>query len=84
MRHEATTRRRAPTGWVSCGFPGGRRECLRLHGGRGYGHKYTDEEMAWLAECWVGKGALFMFNNLFMEEDALRFLQVLRRVEERS
>ncbi|MBE0415204.1 MAG: DUF72 domain-containing protein, partial [Dehalococcoidia bacterium] len=43
---------------------------FRLHGGWGYRHKYTDEELKWLGDRW-GEG-YFLFNNLSMYDDALR------------
>jgi len=50
---------------------------LRLHGGPGYRHRYTDAELAWLAG-WVRRreGWVF-FNNLARDEDARRFLALL-------
>jgi len=44
---------------------------FRLHGGPGYRHRYTDEELGWLGHRW--KEGYFLFNNLSMYDDALRF-----------
>jgi len=51
---------------------------LRLHGGPGYRHKYTDEELKWLGDRWGGE-AYFLFNNLSMYDDALRFERIVNR-----
>ena len=51
---------------------------LRLHGGPGYRHKYTEEELDWLAGL-AGEETYFLFNNLSMFEDALRFKECLSR-----
>jgi uncharacterized protein YecE (DUF72 family) len=46
----------------------------RLHGGTGYSHRFTDEELDELKRR-VGPGpAHVFFNNVTMKEDALRFL----------
>lgn len=54
----------------------------RLHGGAGYRHKYTDEELSQL----VGmlrrsrkKKAYVLFNNVHMWEDSQRFLELWER-----
>lgn len=49
---------------------------FRLHGGPGYRHRYTDEELKWLGDRW-GAG-YFLFNNLSMYEDALRFERMVK------
>lgn len=50
----------------------------RLHGGPGYRHKYTDDELEELRKkCW---GETYcMFNNITMHEDALRFKEMIQR-----
>jgi uncharacterized protein YecE (DUF72 family) len=51
---------------------------FRLHGGPGYRHTYSTQELQWLADKWsVEKDAYFLFNNLTMGEDALRFKLLL-------
>ncbi len=52
---------------------------FRLHGGPGYRHRYTDEELKGLSDRWGGEGGYFLFNNLSMYEDALRFVRLVRR-----
>jgi uncharacterized protein YecE (DUF72 family) len=49
---------------------------FRLHGGPGYRHKYSDEELEWLGNRW-GEG-YFLFNNLSMYDDALRFERMVK------
>lgn len=55
----------------------GRPRYFRLHGGPGYRHKYTEEELKWLAGLAEGE-TYFLFNNLSMYDDALRFKEILR------
>ncbi|HEX77256.1 MAG TPA: DUF72 domain-containing protein [Dehalococcoidia bacterium] len=51
---------------------------LRLHGGPGYRHHYSDEELGWLRGR-LGEGENYvLFNNLSMYEDALRFMEQLK------
>jgi uncharacterized protein YecE (DUF72 family) len=50
---------------------------LRLHGGRGYRHSYSDEEMALLLERYGQAEGYIMFNNLPMLSDATRLLKML-------
>lgn len=50
---------------------------FRLHGGPGYRHRYTDEELAWLAGEVGQHDTYVLFNNLGMFEDALRFQALL-------
>ena len=50
---------------------------FRLHGGPGYRHTYSDEELLGLAEAWRGEEAYFMFNNITMYHDALRFMSLV-------
>jgi len=55
---------------------------LRLHGRGGYRYRYTDEELGQLArqcERWLEAGhepIYVMFNNVYMKEDAARFLEL--------
>ena len=51
---------------------------FRLHGGPGYRHRFSDQELRWLCERWGGEGGYFLFNNLSMYDDALRFERLLR------
>ena len=46
---------------------------FRLHGGPGYRHRYSDEELAWLARVAGEQDSYVLFNNLGMFDDALRF-----------
>lgn len=49
----------------------------RLHGITGYRHKYTDEELSKLFEHCAGEEAnYFLFNNIDMVNDALRFQEL--------
>jgi uncharacterized protein YecE (DUF72 family) len=51
---------------------------LRLHGGPGYRHRFTEDELAWLAGRLPRRGAVWvMFNNLSMWDDARAFRQLL-------
>ncbi|MEO0141865.1 MAG: DUF72 domain-containing protein [candidate division WOR-3 bacterium] len=49
----------------------------RLHGGKGYKHKFTDEELKSLAEKIKGKDGYVMFNNITMFEDGQRFSKMV-------
>lgn len=49
----------------------------RLHGGKGYRHKFTDDELRMLAEKVKGRDGYVMFNNITSFEDALRFKRLL-------
>ncbi len=49
---------------------------FRLHGGPGYRHRYTDEELTWLGDRW--REGYFLFNNLSMYDDALRFKRITK------
>jgi uncharacterized protein YecE (DUF72 family) len=49
---------------------------LRLHGSHAkmYRHRYSDEELQWLAKCFEDeKDVYVLFNNVHMYNDALRF-----------
>ena len=52
---------------------------LRLHGKGGYGYRYTDKELAWLAEKVLAleRPAYVLFNNVSMYADAQRFARLL-------
>lgn len=54
---------------------------LRLHGGQGYRHRYTDGELRWLAQASGREEGYILFNNLSMGEDAARFLHILARLD---
>jgi uncharacterized protein YecE (DUF72 family)/DNA-binding XRE family transcriptional regulator len=49
---------------------------FRLHGGPRYLHTYSDEELKQLAQMGQ-KGGYFLFNNISMYDDALRFKRLL-------
>jgi len=55
---------------------------FRLHGRGGYRYQYSDEELRWLAEMLEqqsdARAAYVLFNNVFMKQDALRFLSLYR------
>lgn len=50
---------------------------FRLHGGPGYRHRYTEDELKWLKEKVSGKEAYVLFNNLNMYQDSLALAQLL-------
>jgi len=58
----------------------GKPKYFRLHGGPGYRHQYTDDELARLRDLTLGK-AYVLFNNITMYEDALRFKQLVESGE---
>jgi len=47
---------------------------FRLHGLKGYGYRYTDEDLAWLKRWVEERPTHILFNNKWMKEDSLRFL----------
>ena len=50
----------------------------RLHGIAGHRHKYTDEELTSLTQrCAKGVDSYFLFNNVSMWQDAIRFSELL-------
>lgn len=52
---------------------------FRLHGKGGYRYKYSEGELKEVAELTNNlKEVYVMFNNIYMFEDAIRFLQLLR------
>ena len=52
---------------------------FRLHGGPGYRHSYSNEELARLREMISNKESYVLFNNITMYDDALRFTHLLGR-----
>jgi uncharacterized protein YecE (DUF72 family) len=56
----------------------GRAKYFRLHGGRGYGHVYSDEELEKLRGMAEGE-VYVLFNNRSMYDDALRFIKLVER-----
>ncbi len=54
---------------------------FRLHGLTGYRYLHTDDDLEALRRACAGEApAYVLFNNLFMGEDALRFLQRIEQV----
>ncbi len=49
---------------------------FRLHGGPGYAHSYSEEELKQIKQKGEGE-SYFLFNNITMYDDALRFLNLL-------
>lgn len=58
---------------------------FRLHGRRGYRYRFTDDDLAQLAE-WCGsyRESYCLFNNVFMAEDAVRFLGIISEFRSES
>lgn len=54
----------------------------RLHGGKNYTYRYTDEDLISLKNLYFGAErqapAYVMFNNISMKEDALRFIKLFQ------
>ncbi len=50
----------------------------RLHGGEGYIHEFSDEELFNLADKVENKSGYVMFNNISSFDDAQRFLKFLK------
>jgi len=50
---------------------------FRLHGGPGYRHRYTDEELEHLRQMIGDKESYVLFNNITMYDDGLRFIKLL-------
>lgn len=46
---------------------------FRLHGGPGYRHSYSNEELEYLRQTTANKESYVLFNNITMYDDALRF-----------
>jgi uncharacterized protein YecE (DUF72 family) len=58
-------------------FPG-RIAYFRLHGKAGYGYKYTNSDLKELKSFSEGfDSSYFMFNNVYMFKDALRFKEII-------
>jgi uncharacterized protein YecE (DUF72 family) len=53
----------------------------RLHGISGYRYKYTNEDLKNLAEKEIKKETFFMFNNVYMYEDAMAFKRLIEKKE---
>ncbi len=53
---------------------------FRLHGGKGYRHKFTDEELMAVALLTKKKTGYIMFNNMHMFEDAQRMKEIINTV----
>jgi len=51
---------------------------FRLHGGPGYRHQYTDEELDRLKTMSIGETCV-LFNNIAMYEDALKFIGLMEK-----
>lgn len=54
----------------------------RLHGGKDYRHRYTDEDLEYLADLTFEKPfqkAYILFNNVSMKDDAARFQKLITR-----
>lgn len=49
----------------------------RLHGGKGYRHQYSEQELEWLKAKMKNKEAYLLFNNISMYQDALAFQRLL-------
>lgn len=58
----------------------GRTRYFRLHGKKGYRYRYTEEDLEWLVKVY-GTDGYFMFNNVSMFEDALRFKEIVARID---
>ena len=52
-----------------------RMKYFRLHGGPGYQHQYTAEELVKVKGL-AAAGDYVLFNNIAMYEDALRFMEI--------
>lgn len=46
---------------------------FRLHGGPGYRHSYSNQELEYLKQMTANKESYVLFNNITMYDDALRF-----------
>ncbi|MFB0557315.1 MAG: DUF72 domain-containing protein [Dehalococcoidia bacterium] len=55
----------------------GKLKYFRLHGGLGYRHQYSDDELARLRELSNGE-AYVLFNNITMYDDAVRFKRLIQ------
>ncbi len=52
---------------------------FRLHGITGYGYRYTDRDLEQLKRWLERKPTYLLFNNKWMKEDALRFMEMIRK-----
>ncbi len=52
---------------------------LRLHGGKGYSHRYTRDELSRLASLVADRPAFVLFNNVSMLDDARAFAGLFTR-----
>ena len=52
---------------------------FRLHGGPGYRHSYSNEELEHLRQIIGDRESYVLFNNMTMYNDALRFISLLGR-----
>ena len=50
---------------------------FRLHGGPGYRHRYSEEELEYVRQVVADKESYVLFNNITMYDDALRFINLL-------
>jgi uncharacterized protein YecE (DUF72 family) len=50
---------------------------FRLHGITGYAYRYTDADLQMLKEWVHQKPTYVLFNNNWMKDDALRFIQLI-------
>ncbi len=50
---------------------------FRLHGITGYAYRYTDDDLTRLKQCAGEKPSYLLFNNNWMEENALRLMQLM-------
>ncbi len=58
---------------------------FRLHGRGGYRYRYTDDDLNRLLEwCEAFEEAYCLFNNVYMAEDAVRFVEMLERKWKRN
>ncbi len=53
---------------------------FRLHGGPGYRHHYSDEELRWLRDKLGDKEVYVLFNNINMYNDASAFIRLLEEM----
>lgn len=55
---------------------------FRLHGGPGYRHSYSEEELEYVRRVVADKESYVLFTNITMYDDALRFIGLLRGEKE--
>jgi len=56
----------------------GTSQYFRLHGITGFGYQYTDDDLLRLREWGTEKPTYVLFNNNWMKEDGLRFMELIR------